>query len=591
MRIFTIYFFVLFSLSSAIRKSINFINDLGGIIDNFTEEAASVNTNILNTFFQQNKKGYALTFPEGQTYLAGGILATSLENVEINILGTLLFTKDIASWPLYPGSTAVRECIEITNSRNIIIHGSYRYYKTKELKRTGIINGNGMYWWNYPVFGYLKHLENRPRILRVINSEDIKFHNLLLINSPFWTTLFENVTNVETFEVEIINKRTNNLGDHGLFDLSAFNTDGLDFTGRNVHVHDCTIYTQDDIISVKDGSKNMLFERIYGSGLGIAIGSMANSHNRNISFRDLYIYKSVKAIYFKYRKIHDEEYNHHMCPCNYERFNEGLVDDVTFENIFIDSPMQYGIWIGPAQQVDFRDPSTCSLSWPFIPGSKCAAEPRGKYSNIKLKNVVIYRPTGVGVFIGSEANPIENISLTDVFVAYGCENEGEYKKNSAFMVHLSEEELSKIFSFDRMLAEDPFLSSEPQSVLIGVGVIFVSVLVKKSTCGFCSVRFVGFLFCLLLSLTGYIVYVHHNTRSQLLVPGEYNFCEGVKSGTVYGHTWPVPECFETPDNLVEYDIDLECLSEFDFFRSFIEYEWLKSVPTYILLAGVHHFVG
>ena len=49
---------------------------------------------------------------------------------------------------------------------------------------------------------------------------------------------------------------------HSLMELTAFNTDGFDVSGRDVHIHDCDIWTQDDTIAVKDDSQNMLFERI-----------------------------------------------------------------------------------------------------------------------------------------------------------------------------------------------------------------------------------------------------------------------------------------------------------------------------------------
>jgi polygalacturonase len=38
----------------------------------------------------------------------------------------------------------------------------------------------------------------------------------------------------------------------------AFNTDGFDVSGRNVYGHDLYIWNQDDCISVKDGSQDMV---------------------------------------------------------------------------------------------------------------------------------------------------------------------------------------------------------------------------------------------------------------------------------------------------------------------------------------------
>ena len=82
---------------------------------------------------------------------------------------------------------------------------------------------------------------------------------------------------------------------HTLEDLTAFNTDGFDITGRNVHIHDCRIWNQDDCISVKDGSEDMLFERISASGLGLVIGSIGASRVNNITFRDCQMPNTFKV--------------------------------------------------------------------------------------------------------------------------------------------------------------------------------------------------------------------------------------------------------------------------------------------------------
>ena len=57
-------------------------------------------------------------------------------------------------------------------------------------------------------------------------------------------------------------------------DLTAFNTDGFDFTGRNVHVHDCSVWCQDDTFCVKDLTENVLVENVNASGVGLTIGSI-----------------------------------------------------------------------------------------------------------------------------------------------------------------------------------------------------------------------------------------------------------------------------------------------------------------------------
>ena len=80
---------------------------------------------------------------------------------------------------------------------------------------------------------------------------------------------------------------------HSAWDLAAFNTDGFDVSGRNVWIHDVRIWNQDDCIAVKDGSEDMLFERIEASGIGLTIGSIGASTVRNITFRDCHMHKTA----------------------------------------------------------------------------------------------------------------------------------------------------------------------------------------------------------------------------------------------------------------------------------------------------------
>jgi hypothetical protein len=80
----------------------------------------------------------------------------------------------------------------------------------------------------------------------------------------------------------------------------------------------------------------MTFERINASGLGLTIGSIGSTTVRNITFKDSYLYQSYKGIYLKFRSI-DEA--HH-----------GTIEDILFSNITLESPEQWAIWIGPAQQ-------------------------------------------------------------------------------------------------------------------------------------------------------------------------------------------------------------------------------------------------
>jgi hypothetical protein len=190
---------------------------------------------------------------------------------------------------------------------------------------------------------------------------------------------------------------------HTLLDLQAFNTDGFDVTGRNVYIHDTKIWCQDDCISVKDGSENMLFERINCSGLGLVVGSIGSSVVNNITFRDSIMPSTVKGIYMKTRWSD-------LPPAG---IDVASISNVLFENILIDKPQQFGIWIGPAQQTG----QPCSLLWPILDKATCLMSGYQTWSNITLKNIQIKDPEqSPGVLMGNVSNPIRGLVFDNVHV-------------------------------------------------------------------------------------------------------------------------------------------------------------------------------
>ena len=49
----------------------------------------------------------------------------------------------------------------------------------------------------------------------------------------------------------IISAKRTDQDHHGIIDMTAFNTDGFDVSGKNVWIHDCNVWDQDDCIAVK----------------------------------------------------------------------------------------------------------------------------------------------------------------------------------------------------------------------------------------------------------------------------------------------------------------------------------------------------
>jgi len=238
---------------------------------------------------------------------------------------------------------------------------------------TGTINGNGESWWGF--ISYLVRSEIRPKLIQINNSEQLLVNNLEFIDSPYWTFTASNCRNVEIHHSKIDARRNKDVDWHDKWNLGAFNTDGFDVSGQNFYIHDVDIWNQDDCIVVKQVSKpacseNMLFERIKASGIGLVIGSVGgNTCTKNITFRDAYMHHTWKGIYIKFR------------PGD----TPSEVTNINFENITMDEPTQWPIWIGP-QQASYE--GNCDILWPSW-SNKCPVPNHCSVSDITLKDILI----------------------------------------------------------------------------------------------------------------------------------------------------------------------------------------------------------
>ena len=239
----------------------------------------------------------------------------------------------------------------------------------------GTLDGQGLKWWGFPGIGYLHYGENRPRLFNIEKSSNILVENMFFLNSPYWTFWVHEVDGLEVRHSEIEARRHEDADDHNSVEMTAFNTDGFDVSGNNVWIHDCQVWCQDDTIAVKGDSSNMLFERINASGVGLTIGSIGGTnHVQNITFRDSIMPNSYKGIYMKFRDGAD-----------------AIIEDVLYQNITIDNPSQWPIWIGPAQQSDSNRlcaAHPCSICWPYIPNTECNPS-SSQYRNIVLRDITI----------------------------------------------------------------------------------------------------------------------------------------------------------------------------------------------------------
>ena len=98
----------------------------------------------------------------------------------------------------------------------------------------------------------------------------------------------------------------------------------------------------------------------------------------------------------------------------------GLVEDVLYQNITMQSAEQFAIWIGPAQQSDSDNlcaAHPCSICWPILPGAQCNAPYNGQYRNITLRDVTVNGATNSpGLILANTTAPMEDILFDNVVV-------------------------------------------------------------------------------------------------------------------------------------------------------------------------------
>jgi len=343
---------------------------------------------LLNTTLNQLRPGDELLFPANSTYyLMGGIIATKLRNNIIRLDGTLIFVDNQRAWPRRENGR-VLECLFFDDIENVTFTSS----------TVGVLDGGGRAWWG--ILKYIEIGENRPRLLTIANSRNLLIENFFFKNSPYWTVWIYNVDTLEIRYCEISN-RFDDYDGHDILNLSAFNTDGFDVTGKNIWIHDCVVWNQDDCVAVKDDSENVLVERVSASGLGLTIGSIGESNVRNVTFRNCTMHHTFKGIYLKFR-------------------GNGNIQDVLYEDIVMEAPEQWAIWIGPAQQADSSfvcDAHPCSLCWPELPFAECNMPPNASYVNVTLRNISIINPVrSPGIIFGSDNNPMQGVVFDGVIV-------------------------------------------------------------------------------------------------------------------------------------------------------------------------------
>jgi len=189
------------------------------------------------------------------------------------------------------------------------------------------------------------------------------------------------------------------------------NTDGIDPSGSNVHIHHVKITNFDDAVAVKPAHSNnqiakcaeqiLVEDLTVVFGIGMTIGSVPPNKNhacvRNVTFRNIDFHYPIKSIYVKTN------------PGS----GTGEIQNILYENITINFPIWWNIYIGPQQQKqpDGRGPG-CML-YPLK--KDCETQPLIDMDNIVLRNITsVGGLLPPGIIRCNETNPCTGFEFTDV---------------------------------------------------------------------------------------------------------------------------------------------------------------------------------
>jgi hypothetical protein len=370
-------------------------------------------------------RGDTVLVPDGKAFsVLGGVLATNLDHWTLDIAGSLHFVYDPTRWPIHVSpSTFFNNTydpgISIVNCTNFTLTSSshtlaqvevdYKKYVVQLVNATthrgGVLNGYGKQWWDDVIAGRIhEHVVTRPRLLHLIECEDVLVEKLTLINSPYWTLTIESVraevryVNVlvdrelqgqlfAQYDTNVIRNRKQDLSSVAPTSLERFlsssseddadvgfpipiddlpdwvarrfrqpqdlNTDGIDPIGQDIVVHNCIIQNADDSIAVKpshrsrpdsripDCTNNITIRNVVLTGFGASIGSVGPIKQHNCVDNIKFSNVSMPGTA---KGIYVKS---NIATCVNQ---SSQLTNILFENFDIIEPFWWPIWIGPQQQ-------------------------------------------------------------------------------------------------------------------------------------------------------------------------------------------------------------------------------------------------
>jgi polygalacturonase len=250
----------------------------------------------------------------------------------------------------------------------------------------------------------------RPALVFLEGCRDVRFHDVTLRNSCFWTLHLLRCADVEVHGVSIFANR------------QRINTDGIDPDGcRNVSIRDCIIETGDDCIVLKstegDVCENIVVRncRLSSTHAALKLGTEAIGDIRDVVFEDCIITDSdvALALYMK---------------------DGSTYENICFVDIFAEAWGAFPLLVDITPR-DYRAPKI------------------GTIRNVRFENVAM-KSAGRALFEGTPEQPIEKLSIRNLNweITGDCDFQNAHKPAGARRVVLD--------------PDRPNYASEPSQLII-----------------------------------------------------------------------------------------------------------------------------
>ena len=315
--------------------------------------------------------GGIVLIPEGR-FLTGPFLLTSRINLHLDKGAMILISDDMAKYPVV--KSRYQDCISVTDGQDIEISGE------------GTIDGQSKAWW--AAFEADHNMTHRPYMIKLYNCRRLRVQRVTLCNSPMFHLVPQNCTDVTIQGITI--KSPSN----------AHNTDGIDPSGWNYLITDCTIDAGDDNIAVKPGSDRTPGDKNYTitnckflHGHGMSIGSGTSGGIEDLRVSNCSFNGTDAGIRIKTA-----------------RKRGGLLQNLTYENLTmtaVKNPIYIIDWY--PERLAPKDPAT-EKGEPITDST-----PINK--NIVIRNVTATNCPTAGTIRGLPEAPVSYVTLSNVTIS------------------------------------------------------------------------------------------------------------------------------------------------------------------------------